>query len=202
MSKILLALAAVVLVTGMPLAAQRRPVAAARAPQAYWQPAVGIAGGYVSSYLPGNGGSFGTFSAPLIGSNSALALEGLATPPSLFGIVPLHGRWAVEPALDYHSFSGNNGAPKLSSILVSARADYAFDRVWYAAAGGQVSFFDGAGIGSQTRAGALVAVGGRFHLAGRVGGRAEFSYGFFGHSTDLMAQQNIAWLVGLTVPLR
>ena len=192
-------LAAVLALVAVPVAAQRRPAPAHPAP--YWEAALGVSGGFVDTYAPGLGGTVTSFTMPLIGSNGALALQGLATPPALFGVIPVSERWAIEPAFDYHSLHIENGI-RLSTVLLSARADYALGRVWYAAAGGQLSYLDANGASGETRTGALVGVGARFHLVGGIGGRFEMNYGFFGKSTSLPSQQSVSWMFGATMPLK
>lgn len=193
------AVAAALALVAAPVCAQRRPALTHAAP--YWEAAVGVAGGFVDTYAPGGGGTVTSFTAPLIGTNGALALQGRATPPALFGVIPVSGRWAIEPAFDYHSLSIENST-RLSTVLLSARADYALNHVWYAAAGGQVSYLDTQGASGETRTGALVGVGARFHLVGAIGGRLEMNYGFFGSSTSLPSQQSVSWMFGATMPLK
>lgn len=194
------ALAAALAVVAVPAAAQRRAAAPPR-PASYWDASVGVAGGFVDTYAPGLGGTVTSFSFPLIGSNGALALQGRATPPALFGVIPLSGRWAIEPAFDYHSLHIENST-RLSTVLLSARADYALSHVWYAAAGGQLSYIDAQGASGETRTGAAVGVGARFHLVGAIGGRFEMNYGFFGKSNSLPSQQSVSWMFGATMPLK
>ena len=196
----ILTLVAAGLLVASPAAAQRRPASSrAESPSAYWQLSLGISGGYTNTYVPGQG-TLTSFSGPLIGSSAVLSSFGVVTPPSLFAIIPLSGRWAIEPALDYHSTSVKNST-RLSSALLSARANYALGRTWYAAVGGQLSYVDGAGASGETRAGATLGVGARFRVTSGLAGRLEMNYGFLQHSTSEPSQQTLSFLVGLVLPI-
>lgn len=196
----ILSFAAAVTLLAAPAAAQRRPAPTrATAPAAYWHTSLGMSGGYTDTYVPGQG-TVNSFSAPFIGSSSVLTILGIVTPPTLFAIFPLSGRWAVEPSLDYHSTAVSNGT-RFSSALLSARADYALDHTWYAAVGGQLSYLDGAGVSGEMRAGAMLGVGARFRVTSAVGGRLEMNYGFLHHSKTVLSQQNLSFLFGLTLPI-
>ncbi|HET7025838.1 MAG TPA: hypothetical protein VFI39_11600 [Gemmatimonadales bacterium] len=196
----ILTLVAAGLLVASPAAAQRRPASSrAGSSPAYWEMSLGMSGGYTNSYVPGQGTVY-SFSAPFIGSSAVLTTLGIVTPPSLFAIIPLSGRWAIEPALDYHSISVKNSS-RFSSALLSARADYALGRIWYAAVGGQVSYLDGSGVSGEMRAGATLGVGARVRVTSGLAGRLEMNYGFLHHSTSVLSQQSLSFLVGLVLPI-
>ncbi|MGB7213228.1 MAG: hypothetical protein WBC97_11465 [Gemmatimonadales bacterium] len=178
-----------------PLAAQKR----AAAPAAYWQTSVGFSAGFQNTYVPSGGLSVTSFAGPGIGSDPALGVGGIANPPVLFAIFPLHGRFAIEPGLDVHNYS--SGSSGVTTAAVSARVDYSLNRTWYAAAGGAFYYANGGTVSGESVAGANLAVGARFHLTGPVAGRFELGYGFRGASADMFGAQTLSYLFGLTVPI-
>lgn len=186
-----------------PLAAQRRPASAAHASPAasgeFWQASVGFSAGFTNTYIPAAGQTLTFFAAPGIGTDPALGVGGISSPPVLFAIFPLHGRFAVEPAIEIHNLS--SGSSGVTTATLAARLDYALSRAWYAAVGGQLYYADGGTVQGETAGGASLATGLRFHLTGPVGGRFEMGYSFKGGSTNTFSAQSLTYLFGLTVPI-
>jgi hypothetical protein len=166
-----------------------------------WSPMLGVAGGYASAHAVGSAGDITGVFLPGGLNNLAILGPGIAAPPTLFVIVPLGGKWAIEPGFDVHRFAPSGSS--VTTFEVGARIDYAVAGGWYAAAGGELVNVKPSGGSSASVTGADLAWGYRFHLAGATGGRFELNY--------LMADKNntlgnppintLSLLFGLTMPL-
>lgn len=179
-------------------AAAERP-SRATATQA-WSPVFGIVGGYGSAHVIGSGGAISGVFLPGLTNSLGVTVQG---PPTLFAIVPLGGKWAIEPGLDLHHVSPPTGSGT-TTLEIGARIDYAVTSGWYAAAGGQVTDVNPPTGSSGNLTGADVAWGYRFHLAGPTGGRVELNYLMTGKSDKLGIPpiNTFSVLFGLTMPLR
>jgi hypothetical protein len=159
------------------VSASLRPAQPGRGPRgptnALWTPQLGVAGGYTSAHRIGTS-SFGGIFLP----GSTNDLTGFATalpaPPALFAILPIGGRWALEPSFDLHRISGNGVG--ITALTAGARFDYAVHGGWYGGAGAQLAYVNPSTGSSGSILGATLAWGYRFHLAGALGGRFETSY--------------------------
>ena len=167
-----------------------------------WSPVLGVVGGYGSAHAVGSGGDITGVFFP--GGLSSFTTFGAAVPapPTLFAIIPLGGKWAIEPSFDLHHFAPSGSST--TSFEAGARVDYAVAGGWYAAAGGQVTNVNPSSGSSGTMAGASLAGGYRFHLAGPTGGRFEVNYLMTGKNDTLgnPAINTLSLLFGLTMPLR
>lgn len=164
-----------------------------------WAPVLGIQGGYASAHLVGSNNSLSGVFIPGFVSSSGLPVQ---VPPALFAIVPLSGKWAIEPSVDLHHTS--EAGSSATSFEVGARVDYAVTGGWYAAAGGQLLNVNPAIGSSGTISGIALAWGYRFHLAGATGGRTELNY-LMSRKNDSLGVPAINTLtlgIGLTMPLR
>jgi hypothetical protein len=176
-----------------------------------WQPVLGMTGGYASAHLVGGGSISGVILPGFGGSLPSVTGGALALtqPPTVFAVIPIGRRLALEPGLDIHRvqtsgqtvFSGNLGA----------RLNFAVHAGWYAAVGGQLTYlkatqgtFVDPNRGSVSVAGATLAWGYRFHVAGQVGGRTELNYSMYAKNTDIpIPPVNVtSILFGLTMPLK
>ena len=181
------------LLTGViPASAQSR-----RSDPPAWQTAIGAAVGYTRTHAQGLGLAIDltVLAAPAVGGAA-----GVATPPTLFALLPIGRRFAFEPGLDMHrtqsrgftSFSGN----------LSLRVDYAVSRGWYAGAGGNLHYVEATGAKGIGIAGAGLAWGYRFHLAGAVGGRFEVNYTVFKQRSGFPLSSNtLGVMFGAILPL-
>jgi len=180
-------------------AAARRPGATGRA----WRTAIGIQGGYLSSHQVG-GADITSLSFPgLGGSLSGIGGAVLNGPPTMFVILPIGSKTAVEAGWDLvrvqqvslgqTGFSGN----------FSARLNYAVKRSWYAAAGANLNYLKFTAA-NGTVTGGNIAWGYRFGFGGNFGGRVELNYSLFGKNTTVgVKPQNVLGLmVGATMPLK
>lgn len=179
----------------------KTPARAARARSAgqAWDRVLGISGGYFG--MRSSGGSFSGFAFPGLGSSLTAGGAALAPMTTLFAIIPVGGKLAVEPGFDVHSIS--TSGTKVTGISVSGRLDYAATGNWYGAVGGNMQSVSGGGTsGSVT--GLQVAWGYRFHLAGAFGGRFEGSYLMSGKSTKLGTPpiNTVGLTFGATMPLQ
>jgi hypothetical protein len=181
-------------------AAARRPSAPGRA----WRTAIGIQGGYLSSHSVGTAQDVTGLSFPALGGSiSGIGGSVLSGPPSMFVILPIGSKTAVEGGLDIvrvqqvsigqTGFSGN----------FSGRLNYAVKNNWYAAAGANLNYLKYTAA-KGTITGANVAWGYRFGLGGKFGGRVELNYSLFGKNTKLTtpAQNVVGLMVGATLPLK
>jgi hypothetical protein len=175
----------------------------ANAAQRAWAPRLGIAGGYASVNIIGVGAltalavpGYGSALGPLINN------PGVTLPPTIFAILPIGKKIAVEPALDVHRFQ-ESGQTSFSGNL-SVRLDYAVHGGWYGALGGNLHYIKDTGVDAATRTGVNVGWGYRFPLVAAVGGRVEANYTMFGENTDLgLAPTNTFGLMfGVTMALK
>lgn len=167
-----------------------------------WSPELGIVGGYGSAHVVGTSNDITGVFFPG-GANSFEALgPGAPAPATLFAILPVGGKWAIEPSFDLHHLgqSGSNA----TSFEVGARIDYAATGGWYAAAGGQLTNINPATGSSGSLTSAIVAWGNRFHLAGPTGGRVEVNYMLTGKNDKIGIPpvNTLSFLFGLTMPLQ
>ena len=179
-----------------------RSTASANAARRAWTPRLGIAGGYASVNVIGVG-SLTALSVPGYGSALGAVLTSEVTlPPTIFAILPIGKKIAIEPALDIHRFQ-ESGQTSFSGNL-SVRLDYAVHGGWYGALGGNLHYIKDTGLDAATRTGINVGWGYRFPLVAALGGRVEANYTMFGENTDLgLAPTNTFGLMfGVTMALK
>jgi hypothetical protein len=142
-----------------------------------WSPALGVAGGYYNAQLVG-GPAISGFAVPGIGGALAEQLgQPFPEPPSMFAIIPLGSRLALEPAFNFNRVQTHGSAFQTTSVaVIGLRADLAVTRTWYAAVGPQANYFKISGFKGAAQLGVTAAWGARFHVAGQLGGRVETSY--------------------------
>lgn len=177
-------------------AGERDPTRAAAARR--WRLAVGMAGGYARNHVHGS-----AFGLSIIVDETLVALPGSGStvPPTLYAVIPLRGRFALETGLDAHRTA--RGDSVSSTAHVSARVNVALHGGWYAAGGGNARYIAQTGTPGFALAGAHVAAGYRFPLVGELGGRVELSYTAFKERWDFPFAQNIVGLMfGVTLPLQ
>jgi len=168
-----------------------------------WQPALGIQGGYVSQHAVGGGADVSGFHLPGVGNDIRQAGTNIGSPPSVFAILPLGDKMAIEPGFDAHALKASGGGADGTAITASARINYAVSGSWYAAAG--VSFTNiNFGGTSGTITGAQIAWGNRFHLTGDLGGRVELLYALGSKNADTGTPpiNTFGVMFGATMPLR
>lgn len=170
-----------------------------------WTPQIGIAGGYANVHLVG-GGSLSALAFPGYGGGlGPLTTYQVTLPPTLFVIIPVGSKIAIEPGLDIHRYQ-QMGAPLQTDFSgnLSARLNYAVHGGWYAALGGNLHYIKTTGADGTTRTGVNLAWGYRFALAGPFSGRVEANYTMFRENTDLgLGPVNTFGLMfGTTVPLK
>ncbi|HJS42760.1 MAG TPA: hypothetical protein VJ755_04765 [Gemmatimonadales bacterium] len=160
-----------------------------RPPTGAWRPQLGLAGGYADAHLigigsvtslsfPGYGGAVGNALGGFLSTLQAVAL-----PPTVFAIIPIADKVAIEPGLDIHRFQ-SGGQTDFSGNL-SVRLDYAVHGGWYGALGGNLHYIQTSGANAATRTGVNLGWGYRFPLVLGVTGRVEANYTMFGENTDL-----------------
>lgn len=165
---------------GMALENQRPARAASHARNdRMWDWALGMQGGYTHLSIPGQL-EVTQWSLPGAGSEPA-ALAGIPFPSinPWFLQIPVGQRFALEPSFGYHKFDQDGGS-NLSTYNVGLRADYAFNRTFYAAVSGELAGVGGdAFSGADGMTGIGAAVGVRFPLVGPLMGRTEVVYKTF-----------------------
>ena len=173
-----------------------------------WTAQLGIAGGYANVHLigtgsvtalafPGYGGAFANTLGGIIPGFEAVTL-----PPTVFAVIPITEKVAIEPGLDIHRVQGS-GQTNFSGNL-SARLDYAAHGGWYGGVGGNLQYFKSTGVNAATRIGLNVGWGYRLSLPGALGGRVELNYTMFGRNTRLLLDPTnvLGLMVGVTMPLK
>jgi hypothetical protein len=182
------------------LGAKAAAPASRRAANRAWEPAIGISGGYASAHLVGSNTSVTGIFFPGAGGDLQL-IAPIATAPTMFVIIPVGQKLALEPGLDFHSAAQTGTSRK--AINVAARFDYAVGSNWYAAAGGHLLNVSVTGTSGST-SGIDLGWGYRFHLAGAFGGRFEANYSLTGKSTKLAIPpvNTLSLNLGATMPLQ
>jgi hypothetical protein len=155
----------------------------------------------MSMHVVGTSNSISGLFFPGVGGG-LVALAPIATAPTMFVVIPVGQKLALEPGVDFHSFAQTGSSRK--AINVAARLDYAVGGNWYGAAGGHLLDFSQSGGTSGTATGVDLAWGYRFHLAGAFGGRFEGNYSLTGKSTKLSipAINTLSLTFGATMPLK
>ena len=168
-----------------------------------WTTQLGVAGGYANVHQVG-GFDLTALALPSYGGGlgSALGAPDIVLPPTMFAIIPLGAKLAVEPGLDINRFQ-NAGTTDFSGNL-SMRFDYAVRGGWYGALGGNLHYIKSTGVAAVTRTGINLAWGYRFGLTGPLGGRMEANYTMFGaKSSAFIAPVNTLGLMfGVLMPLK
>jgi hypothetical protein len=167
-----------------------------------WSPTIGFSSGYANIHAVG-GSDITVLAFPGFGAGlGALLGPETLVPPTMFAILPIGNKMAIEPGVDVHRVQSGGTTSFLGNF--SARLDYALHGGWYAAAGGNLNYVKSTGSTAATRTGGNVALGYRFPFWGALGGRVELNYTMFGKNTDLgAAPTNVVGLMfGALVPLR
>jgi len=184
-------------------AAAPRSGRAAPAARSAWRKQLGVSGGYANIHSVGGGADFVAFALPGYGGGFAgLGAAGVNLPPTIFAIIPIGSKIAIEPGLDIHRAQAG-GTTNVNGNF-SARLDYAVSGGWYAAFGGNLNYIKSTGVNAATRTGLNLGWGYRFGFLGPLGGRVETSYTLWGKNTDLiLPPQNVfAVMFGVTMPLK
>ena len=173
-----------------------------------WRAQIGIAGGYADAHLIGVG-SVTSLSFPGYGGALGNALGGFLSvltavtlPPTMFAIIPLGGKVAIEPGLDIQRFQTGSQTDFTGNL--SVRFDYAVHGGWYGALGGNLHYIKTSGISAATRTGLNIGGGYRFPLVAGVTGRVETNYTWFRENTDLgLPPTNVFGLTfGAALPIK
>jgi hypothetical protein len=167
-----------------------------------WSAQLGIAGGYANVHLVG-GPSLTALAFPVYGGALGPVLASEVTlPATIFAIIPIANRLAVEPGIDLHRFQ-ENGRTDFTGNL-STRLDYAVHGGWYGALGGNLHYIKSTGAAAAARSGLNLGWGYRFPFVAAIGGRVEMNYTLFAKNRTLgTAATNIFGLLfGATMPLK
>lgn len=147
--------------------------------QKLWQPEIGIRGGYARIKPAGTGASDAIDLYDIPGSNF---LDFLASYGTVYAVVPLTNRMAVEPSLNM-----SQSTPAFlagTHITFGLRVDYAITRNLYAAAGGALAYVSGGGT-SVRQVGVQGAAGVRLGPGRGLSGRLEVQTILFHKTADL-----------------
>ena len=201
-----LRLALGLLLAAAPLAAQRRAggTNAPANPDA-WPLAIGTQAGFVNVHVMGSGvgGDLNALMFPAWGSSLLSFGVPLPTVPSLYMIVPVANKLAIEPGVDINRAQSNGPTTRFGTNL-TGRLDYAFGRGFYGAAGLGVMIIKATGVKTFGIPSASLAGGYRFHFSGAWGGRVELSHTMNAkHATTFVPPINVTALtVGAMVSVR
>jgi len=167
-----------------------------------WTRAIGVNAGYSRVHIVGGGGDATFLSAPGIGGSLAALATPIPGPTTLFAILPIGRKTALEPGLDITSIDQGGGSNL--GVAAGLRLNYAVSGGWYGAVGGQLAHVNPSGAGpSASVFGGVLAWGYRFHLSGAFGGRVEMNYLTFPKNDDLgVATNTFSILFGATMPLK
>ncbi len=138
---------------------------------------------------------------------SSPAAQARRRAPTLYVIVPVSTRLALEPGVDFHRTQFTNITVFSSNL--AGRLDYAVSGGWYAGAGVNLHFikatkgtFTDTSKTALSVPGANLGWGYRFHLSGELAGRVEINYTMFKQNSDLsQATNTVGLMVGAAMPL-
>ncbi len=140
------------------------------AAQNFWQPAIGIQGGYARIKPAGTGRSD---AIDLIEFPTPGYVAPLLAGSSLFAVIPAGRRVAIEPTLSFANLTESVGGDA-TTARVGLRADLALSSSFYGAVGGVMNNLQQSGR-HTTQFGAQLAAGYRFGLTPHLDGRLEAS---------------------------
>lgn len=171
---------------------------APRAETVRWEPALGVAVGYSRTHLS-TGGLAADFI--LLAAPGTPAAAGVPAPPTMFLIIPLTARLALEPGFDIHR--AQSGGTTTFAGTVSARVNVAVGPRWYGGLGPALQVIKNTGSSAFGVAGIGLAWGARFPLTGDLGGRVELGYAMFKErSGSPFAANTLSVMFGASMPLR
>lgn len=164
-------------------------VAPAAVAQDAWRPEIGIRSVFGQVDVDGT-------NVTLIDLPAGSGIEGYGANASLYGVIPVGRRFAVEPSLGFSDVSA--AGTTATTVNAGGRVLYSAWRKVYLAAGPSLSLIKSDGE-ELTRWGGQVAAGYRFHVSGAVDGRAELFYSTLGKNDDFgLVESNE---IGLAVSL-
>lgn len=147
------------------IAGAAAPVAA----QQMWQPEVGIRAGWTRFTAPNSSNHFDIIDLPMTGGYS-----GVMNPSSLYGIIPLKGRFALQPTLGFGTVDISGGT-NVGAFSPGLRLNVAIKSGLYAGVGATAYIVKSQGL-EATQGGYEAAVGYRRAMGSRLHGSAEFFY--------------------------
>lgn len=191
----------VLLGVSSPVGARARAAPARAQTRGLWRPMFGVQGGYANFHAAGQGG-FAFLTAPGFGGAlSTVVAPGLTVQPTLFAIIPLSPRLALEPGIDINRVQ--TGGTTVFAGNLSARLNRAWGPHWYAAGGANLQYYKATATDAITVPGVNLAGGYRFHLGGALDGRVEMNYTMMAKNDDLgFASQTFGLLFGVLMPVR
>ncbi len=163
-----------------------------------WVPEIGVAAGYSHTHLSGLGL---TADVTMFASPGTSAAAGIPAPPTMFVVIPVWRRLALEPGFDLHRRQDN--ATTGFAATFAARVDVAVARHWYAGVGPVVQVVKDSTTSTVGVSGVAAAWGARFPVAGDVGGRLEIAYATFKErSGSPFAANTVTIMFAATLPLK
>ena len=139
-----------------------------------WLPAFGVQGGFTRIKPAGTNAND---QVDVMGLPGTMFLGDGDPAGALFAVVPVGGRFAIEPSLSFAQTALD--VITLTTARLDARLDVAFGPHLYGAVGGEVSYLSGSGGGGSQHVaplGITVAIGLRAPLSRRLEGRIEAEY--------------------------
>ena len=163
-----------------------------------WGLSLGVTGGYVRTHIYGT--TMG-FNVDVRETSLDFPGTGSTTPPKLFLVVPLGGRFALESGFDAQR-EQQQGITFFDGHFAT-RLDVAISRGVYAAAGGNIRYLEQTGTAGFALSGANGAIGYRFPLIYQLEGRTEVSYTVFKERRNYpFAENDLAVLMGVAMALK
>jgi len=175
---------------------------ARRATSRAWQPMFGVQGGYYRTHAVGGGADLTGISLPGMGGGLSILGTPIGAPPTLFAVLPIGKKIAIEPGVDLRRFQ--TGGTTVFGGNLATRLDYAVSGGWYGALGGNLLYFKATGAGAETITGVNLAWGYRFPLTSGLGGRFELNYTMMGKNDNLGVRplNTMGLQFAVTMPLR
>jgi hypothetical protein len=175
---------------------------ARRATGRAWQPMFGVQGGYYRTHAVGGSADLTGISLPGAGGGLSILGTPIGAPPTLFAVLPIGRKIAIEPGVDLRRFQ--SGGTTAFGGNVAARFDYAVTGGWYGAVGGNLLYVKATGADAETITGANLGWGYRFPLTSGLGGRFELNYTMMGKNETLGVPplNTMGLQFAVTMPLR
>lgn len=172
------------------------------AAQAPWTPEIGIQGGYIRLKPAGTGQADQIDLYDIPGANF---LDVVPAYGSVFAIIPVRGRFALEPTLRF-SQTTSNLFPFAFTLGTTAtlglRGDYALTRRAYVAAGGVLTYVEAGGV-DERQLGVQAALGYRLAVSGRLRFRVEAQWTTMANADQagIGPHNDYALLFGVATPV-
>lgn len=138
------------------------------AAQQQWQPEIGLRAGFTKFDVPNSSGDLSIIDFPFGGGYS-----GTVNPSALYGIIPLRGRFALQPSFGFYNISASGTT--ITTASPGIRLNVAIADGFYGGVGATAYILKQDGF-EATQGGYEAAIGYRRPVGSRLHGSAEFFY--------------------------